>query len=414
MSKFEERKKLTSNMFFLLFVQFSNYLAPVLVLPYLTRVLSIDSFGLVAVSLSIISISMIVTDYGFGLSATYWLSINRGKIKRVNYYIGSIVCIKTVLVILVILALYIYIMFFDNHFAEKIKYFSIISGVIFFQAYQMTWFYQGIEKMKNISIITLTSKIVYIISVFLLVRERGDVIIVLICLLISCIFSSILNITLIYKEGYKISTPSFKYCLRRFKESTAFFISRVAVGVYTNANVFIIGNFGGLQQAALYSCAEKLYQAGQGVCQPVSQALYPFLARNKDYRQLFKFVIYLTIPLITGVSICIYFSTNIITVFYGRGFSSADSILNIFLISIVFNFISVNFGYPLFSTLNKIKIVNLTVYIAGCLQLLCLAILYSKNEINSLNIAISVMCIEFIVLMLRLCMFLYFKRNVSR
>lgn len=55
-------KKLTKNIYYLVLVQFANYIAPLLVLPYLGRTLGLEGFGIVAMAISLCSIALIIND----------------------------------------------------------------------------------------------------------------------------------------------------------------------------------------------------------------------------------------------------------------------------------------------------------------------------------------------------------------
>ncbi|EIH0305404.1 oligosaccharide flippase family protein, partial [Escherichia coli] len=68
---------LIKNIFYLFIVQIINYVAPFLVLPYLSRVLSVDNFGLLMMIISASSIALIVTDYGFSLSGPLFVAVNK-------------------------------------------------------------------------------------------------------------------------------------------------------------------------------------------------------------------------------------------------------------------------------------------------------------------------------------------------
>jgi len=71
--------------------------------------------------------------------------------------------------------------------------------------------------------------------------------------------------------------------------------------------------------------------------------------------------------------------------------------------------VSVNFGYPAFSTINKLYIVNRGVYLAGVLQLCILFFLSTIGILNALNVARSVLVVEFAVMVYRIVAFQYLK-----
>ena len=105
----------------------------------------------------------------------------------------------------------------------------------------------------------------------------------LVCFLISQVVVSVTHIRYIYKENFSFG-KSFNWAINfRVKKSLGFFLSRIAVSLYTSANTLILGHFqGGSTAAGLYGAAEKLYFAGSRVSGVLSQALYPNMAKNRE------------------------------------------------------------------------------------------------------------------------------------
>lgn len=398
------------NIAFLLLVQFSNYIAPLLLLPYLTRVLGIEKFGVFVMAMSMTSIAMILTDFGFNLSGTHWIARYHERREKVAKYLGSVTIIKLCLAIISSTGVVIYSWLMPQIGFSNLVLFSIIL-VILSQAFQLTWFFQGIEKMKNITISLVTAKILYIVLVFLLIRDENDIHLVMYSLAGSNIIAAVIGSRLLKNAGYWFSFPSMDLVWKVFSSSIEFFMSRAAVGIYTSASTFIVGSICGAQQAALYSSAEKLYQAGQGVTAPVTQALYPYLTHTPNAKVFYKFIVLLTLPLTLGCSIIYFFSSEILSLFYGQAFSQASDILRVFLISSVVTFIGINFGYPAFSMIGRVDIANKTVLWGAALQLISLFLMYMQDMVSAINVCYSVLFVETIVMLLRISFFYYFIRK---
>ena len=401
--------KIKKNIFYLILVQLANYVAPLIILPYLARTVGIDGVGIIVICLSICGISFIITDFGFAISSTYWISINRDNKDKISRHMGATFIIKTILSVIIVCFLYFYIEF-SNVIDNKSILLPLLLTIIL-QSYQIPWFFQGIEKMKNITYCTVITKMSYLLLVIIFVHTPEDINIVIICFMISNFLSTLLGFILYYNSGYYLNRPNIRVIFSIFKNNIPFFFSRAAVGIYTSASTLIIGNYAGTSQAALYSSAEKLYQGAISLTSPISPALYPYMAKTKDRSILLRFI-FLLLPIAILVSIiCIVFSKEIIIFIYGNEFSNATNILKIFVIISTVSFISINFGYPIYSTINRLDIVNKSVIIGGCIQLILITSLYFADKISAINVTLSVLITEVIILLLRIIPFYLITRS---
>ncbi|HFK2640145.1 TPA: O33 family O-antigen flippase, partial [Escherichia coli] len=294
----------------------------------------------------------------------------------------------------------------DNEITSHFSNILWLGVIITTQSFQPIWFFQGLEKMKNITFSLIISKSVYVILIFCLVKTN-HVERVFLALVLSNVVTLVISNYLLYRNGYAIGTPCNKLFRDEIKNSFPFFLSRAAVGVYTSASTFIVGSFAGLNQAAVYSSAEKLYQAGQNALSPISQALYPYLARSGDKKTLYKFVVLFFILLCMICILSSYYSNTIVMLFFGNKYNAASQVLNVFLLSLVITFVSFNFGYPAFAAIKRVQIVNYTVVLGGGLQLLMIIILIVSEKITPLNMARSVLFTETLVLISRLGLYFY-------
>ncbi|HGF9794578.1 TPA: oligosaccharide flippase family protein, partial [Klebsiella quasipneumoniae] len=79
-----EKKNIFSNFIFLFLLQIANYLLPLLTVPYLVRTIGIANVGLLAFAGAVCTYFQIITDFGFNLSATRQVSINRSNKSILN------------------------------------------------------------------------------------------------------------------------------------------------------------------------------------------------------------------------------------------------------------------------------------------------------------------------------------------
>ena len=77
-------------------LQVFNYILPLVIVPFLFRILGPEKYGLIAFSQAFIQYFVIVTDYGFNLSATRDVSINRKDPVKVSEIFSSVMAVKLI------------------------------------------------------------------------------------------------------------------------------------------------------------------------------------------------------------------------------------------------------------------------------------------------------------------------------
>lgn len=398
----------SKNAMALYIIQIFSMVAPLIVLPYLSRMLGVEGFGKTMLIFSLCAIAVVITDYGFNLSATYSISKNRDDKTYVSELIGAIYVIK----IVITCALLTIIFILNDHIGIEIEdknLYLYIALNIFAQAFIPTWFFHGIEKMKNVTIFMSLSKMTYVILIFCFVEDVSDVNLVVLLYATSNIIAVLTANSLIYSNGYSINQPRIKNIGFILKDSSQYFLSRASVTLYTTASTFLVGTNAGMQQAAFYSSSEKIYQAFQSITGPIAQALFPYMANNKDTNILTKVLVFIGIPLSLFCIIGSYWASDIMSIIFGHEFREASYVLQLFLIIAMINFISVIYGYPAFASIGRVNLANYSVMLGAFIQGICLIILFVTDNISALNIVNSILITEIIVMIVRLILYKNFK-----
>ena len=392
-------KSVDTNTLFLFILQIFNYLAPLLLLPFLTRTLPVGEFGAVMVAMSALQLAFVITDYGFGLSATYHIAKNRDDKAFIDDLIARIFTSKLILVcIAVVLLLVVALLPAYAHHT-----FIFVCGVlaVVAQAYQPLWLFQGLERMKNYTIYMVLTKIIHVCLVLLLVRNHGDGYIVLLSWSCSNLVGMAAALIMVRRLGYALGFSNITDALTELKNSAQFFWSRISVALFTSASSIIVGT-SGLQQAALFSAAEQAYKAGQNVTSPISQSLYPYMAKEKNWTLFKKVVFPVGIVILIGSSVVSYLGEFFLGLVFGADYLGAKQVLSIFMLTLVVNFFSVNFGYPACAAIDRPDIANKTVMFGAILHASIIVILFAGSKISALNIALSVLITEIFVLIMRI------------
>ncbi|VEC67940.1 putative polisoprenol-linked O-antigen transporter [Escherichia coli] len=408
--------KLKQNVLFgniaaLAILQLATYITPLLIVPYLTRVLGPGGYGTVAICLSMIQMSLILTDFGFNLSSTEYIARNCQSKDKINKHIGAVFQIKILLIFLCVIFLYFLVN--DQLQQFKIEFFFYSCIAIIGQTFQSLWFFQGVEKMKRITLFLTISKFSYVILTFVIVKKPEQGRFVILAYALSQVIGALLSQYYMRKEGYKYTPANLSSMLGVLRTSALFFWSRLAVSTYTTASTLVVGAAGHVQ-AGYYAASEQLYKAGQNITTPVSQALYPYMTRAKNWALFFKMMSILTVVMITASLTAIWLSQWLIALIFGPEYIVSQNVFIVFMLALIVTFVSTNFGYPVFSALGKVKVANYTVIFGALTHVVILGVLFCLGEISAYNVVRAVLFTEIVILILRMFFFVkLYRREVK-
>ena len=87
-------KRLISNIYYLMIVQFINYLLPLITLPFLTKMLSIEDFGKIVLMYSITILALIVSEFGFNITGPYYVAKNIESKDKLKFFYNNDLAVK--------------------------------------------------------------------------------------------------------------------------------------------------------------------------------------------------------------------------------------------------------------------------------------------------------------------------------
>lgn len=394
---------LKKNISSLIIVQLISYVVPLLQIPYLTRTLGIDLFGIYAYSLALIQVANLIVDFGFNLYFPQLVASGRNGPKQLGMLVYSSVCIKLILLLIVFL-FYIVLVVNNDSYEVYLDFFLLSFISVIGNCFNFLWLYQGLEKLYIYSRIMIFSKLTTLLLIYVFINSKED-------------FTTLAAINSIQQIAVMLFSLFFVFCYLKVKlvtirlrglkvilfKSFEFFFSRAFVAIYTSGCALLIGNFGSTTQMAIYSCAEQLYKAAQQVFSPVNQAIYPYMMRTHNYKVFFKLLYGCIVVCFIGCSVGWLWGEQIITLLFGESFVAARFVLDILLLALLFNTSAVLLGYPALAPLGLSKIANTSVIYAGILQVIFF-ILIINLPLNSMHIYIawSVVVSEFTVMVIRL------------
>jgi PST family polysaccharide transporter len=385
------------------FLQGANLILPLLTFPYLVRTLGIEKYGLVMFAQAFISYFSLIADYGFNLSGTREISLHKNNLQKLTRIYNSILTARLGLVILGLSIMSI-VVFGIGKFTSDWQLYFLTYGLVVGTALFPTWFFQGMEKMKYITILTVISKTIFTISIFVFVNSPDDYLRVPLLNSLGYILVGIISLIVINKQ-FKIpfKLQKTKYIVQQLQKGWYIFISKISTNLYTATTTFVLGLVTNTTMVGYYAIAEKVVRIIVAMFSPFTQTIYPHIVEltKKSPQESIYFlqkVLKYTIIIAFGIwGIGVVFAEPIFHLIFNNDVDHSILLFRILspliiiipIASILFNIVLLAF---------KLDIYFSKIYIIGAiLNLILLGVLLFVFKLSTIGAAISLLICETVI-----------------
>lgn len=366
-----DRRRLIVNLASLFSLKGIDVLVPLLVAPYLIRVVGLEKFGLIAFSLSFSAYFSAVINYGFNITATRDISRLRNDLKQVSLIYNRVLISIGFLAIssgLIFAFLISYVPKLSNDF-------WLFAGAFFLTVMQSalpTWFFAGYERMGFIATLGAASKLAYIASLFVFINSPDDYIYVNFLYGVSALVTLLLSVILVrYYFGVKFVRVSFPEIVETLQSGFSVFVMQMAPALYNNSSVFILGLTASPAAVGIYSAAMKIVEVATTVGRIAANVFLPYISADLGRHSEFSRLMFLVGSLITAL--LMVFSSQISIFLYGESGASIGVYLKWLSLGVFLGFMYLVYGVNYLTLVGKERvaaIISLIVSILGFALLL--------------------------------------------
>ena len=387
-------KILVQNFSYLSLIHVFNMLVPLLAYPYLIRVLGKESYGLVVFAQAIVGYFVVIIGFGFNISATKAISINRNDKHKLNEIVSSVILLKGILLFISLLLFTVTIQFVDQAAPYKVLFY--FTFVLCISEWLMPiWFFLGIENMKYITLLNVVSQSIFLALIFVFIRNESDYLFYPIIMSSGPIIASIIGLYIVFKTHHISFTFPKKSVLKFYLiDSLPIFSSNLSLKMYLGSNKVIIGSFLGMQDVAYYDLGEKFLNLLKIPITIISQVLFPKMAHSFNKNLLLKLIKIIAIGTVMLTMALEYFTSTIIKFFAGTDMLGATTAVNILLLSVTPLVISNLLGVQTLLAKGYNKEFFKVVFSSLIVYLSYIAFCYLTNNLNLYTICISYVIVE--------------------
>lgn len=316
-------------------------LFPLIIFPYITRVLSVDNLGKVSYAQSIISYFVLLAGLGINTYAVREgakIRENKNELRKFSNQVFTISLVSTTISYILLVLLLLLVRLFDEYSLLLL----ILSSSIVFTTVGIEWMNSIFEDYLYITIRTLLVQCLHLALVFMLIKEKND----------YTKYASLIALSQIL-----IGTSNFFYCRRYCKVSLTknmniqkhikpmlvLFANTVAVTLYCNADSTMLGLMTSDYYVGIYAVAVKVFSMVRSLLAALLLVSIPRLSfyigeKNKENAKklvssITQSMLLLLLPVVVGL-ICL--AKPVILLLSGSEYIEAITTLRILSIALGF------------------------------------------------------------------------------
>ena len=266
--------------------------APLITYPYLVRVLGKELYGLVITAQVVASYCSIIVDFGFKSVCAKHISIWRDNKNKLSEIISSVLIVRLILWGLC-LGLYVGVICLIPDYRQHILLFLLSFGLTFNELLFPQFFFQGIEKMKYITLLNIVVRTVSILLIFIFVKQQGDYVWVPLLLSVGYLIGGGMSLYIIFcREGIRFCFPGWQRLRYYTVDASPIFVTDVVCSIKDKLNYILLGTFVGMGEVVIYDLGSKFTNMLVKPIGIVSTVLFPKIAKERNVK-LFKKIAYL-------------------------------------------------------------------------------------------------------------------------
>lgn len=329
-------KRFALNVASLFSVQIANFLLPLLTVPYVVRIIGPAKLGLLNFSQAYVLYFSLLINYGFDMAAVRSIAARREDKENTNRIFSQVMVGKTLLWGLstaIFLTISLANPEFRAHLVLHLCTYLVCIGTVL----SPFWLYQAMEDLGRVAMFNLAVKLVFSLSVLLLIRKADDYVYQNLAISVSQILVSVAALYVALRR-FKVAFawPTGAELRNRFREDRTLFFSSVMITIYASSNVFILGLLSVPYNVGIYAAGTRLEGMAESfVGLALNQAFFPIVAQafGQGREQGLRMVRTTFFPLFL-VMACVsaglwLVGPFVITLLYGAKFAGAVTILRV-------------------------------------------------------------------------------------
>lgn len=390
---------LKKNFFYQTVYEMLLILLPLFTSPYIARVLGAEKLGIYSLSYAIAYYFQLFAALGIKYHGTRTIASVKNNPEELNKKFSEILIFHIIFSIICVLLYVCYLFIFvkSNFIISLIQILNVIAIMV-----DVSWFFFGMEKFKLSTTINSIIKIITVILIFVLVKDKTDLWKYTLIMSLG-IFLGQLSLWIYIPKYVKFRKPKFKDIMIHCKPMFVLFLPILAFSLFRYMDKIMLGFITSKTQVGLYENADKVINMPMTIIISFSTIMLPRITSlistgNKEKSEYYASLSYKYMELIAiGMCFGMFCVANLFSlIFWGEEFISCGNLIKILAFTIPFSTYSCIIRTQYLMPHKKDKIYVKSMLYGGILNLILNYILI--NLYSGIGAAIATLISEIFVM----------------
>ncbi len=299
--------KILKNYLYNVLYQLFVIIVPLITMPYIAKILGPNGVGINTFTNSNTQYFILFGSMGVSIYGNRQIAYLRNDTKTVSKVFWEIYLMRFITILISLFFFYIFVLITGRY-----KYAYIMQSIqILAAAFDISWLFMGFENFRVTVLRNIIVKLISIVLIFVLVKNRTDVIMYIFIISISQLLGNLSMFTYI-REYIKLVDFRSLNIWRHLKPSIELFIPQIALQIYLVLNKSMLGFMVSVKAAGFYEYSDKIVRMILAIVTSLSAVMMPRMANTfangdkvkvKEYLiKSFHFVNFIAFPMMFGLA----------------------------------------------------------------------------------------------------------------
>ncbi len=314
---------------------------PLIISPYLSRVIGAEGIGIFSYTYSIVYYFMLLTLLGVNNYGNRSIAKVRDDKEKLSKTFWSIYLFQLIMGIIMLIIYFIYLFFFSVKYKQL---FLIETIYIISTIFDINWFFYGLEEFKKTITRNTILKVSTLFLIIIFVKESNDLWKYALIMSLMTLLSQMILWPFI-KDKINFVKIKVTDITKHIKPNLILFIPVIAVSIYKMMDKVMLGSMTNIKEVGFYENAEKIVNIPLTIISALGTVMLPRITNmvskgqkeevKKYINKSIEFVMFLSLAMSAGLIAVGY---DFAPVFFGEEFKKTGIL--IMLLSVTLPFIS--------------------------------------------------------------------------